>query len=48
LPEDADNGMWLDDSLFAFVRKTGGLAGVGTWLYDRKTNASKRIAPAQL
>lgn len=48
LPADADNGMWLDDSKFAYVRKTGGLSGVGTWVYDRHTNESKRIAPAQL
>jgi hypothetical protein len=48
LLQDADNGMWLDDSKFAYVRKTGGLSGVGTWLYDRHTNTSIRIAPAQL
>jgi hypothetical protein len=48
LDADASNGKWLDDSYFVYSRKTGGLAKVGTWLYDRRTNESKRIAPAQL
>jgi hypothetical protein len=48
LDGDGNNGLWLDDAKFVFVRKTGGLAKVGTWLYDRHTNASVRIAPAQL
>jgi hypothetical protein len=48
LDEQAHSGMWLNDSKFMYVRTTGGLSSVGTWLYDRHTNASVRIAPAQL
>ena len=48
LTQDADGGLWLDASKLAYPRKTGGLSGVGTWLYDRNTNASIRISPTQL
>lgn len=36
---------WLSTNLLAYVVSGGGLSKVGIWIYDRKTQANRRIAP---
>ena len=36
-------GIWLSDQWFLFGRTTGGLETVGTWIYDRTADTSRRV-----
>ena len=42
-----DQITWLNDQFCLYTRSTGGLAAVGTWLYDRKSNKSQRALAQQ-
>jgi hypothetical protein len=41
--EEDEGGRWLTDRWYLYARNSGGLAGVGTWLYDREDDTSRRV-----
>jgi hypothetical protein len=42
--DDKAYGKWLDDSRYLYTVDKGGLSTVGIWLYDRASDATKRLA----
>ena len=45
LPFDVE-GEWLDDRTYLYAKKDGGLSQVGTWVYDRTSNQSRKLCGA--
>jgi hypothetical protein len=45
LPFDVE-GEWLDDRTYLYAKKDGGLSQVGTWVYDRSSNQSRKLCGA--
>jgi hypothetical protein len=37
-------GTWVDSTTYLYVLTKGGLSTVGTWVYDRTSNATKRLS----
>jgi hypothetical protein len=36
-------GVWLDDNYYLYTVSQGGLSSIGTWVYDRSTNSTRRL-----
>jgi hypothetical protein len=42
--DDSATGTWVDSTTYLYVLTKGGQSTVGTWLYDRTSNATKRLS----
>ncbi|HVX83844.1 MAG TPA: hypothetical protein VH253_03430 [Phycisphaerae bacterium] len=46
--DDRAAAQWFDENTCIYTRSSGGLAAVGTWLYDRTSATTKRLTGKQI